>query len=285
MSNDFISRKNRLGVFYLLIITLVIVYTPRVLIYLSPKKDTQIDQAKIQLLQNKTYKHKYPKKIKSNRKKKYSIPKSKFNPNTYSVLEWQNLGLTIKQASSIVNYSKRGLKSNEDLKRIYVLPNELYFLIKDSTIYITELEQNFSKKKQVKQTKVLLVELNSASKEDLLKLHGIGPFYAKKIIEYRDLLGGYRYKEQLLELWKMDAEKFLRMENNIFVDSSAVIKLHINDIDVDKLKTHPYLNWNQANSIIKMRMQKGLYKNIDEIKESVLITHECFEKIKGYLSL
>ena len=34
-----------------------------------------------------------------------------------------------------------------------------------------------------------------------------------------------------------------------------------------------------------MRNQKGAYQKIDEIKESVLITEECFEKIKPYLSL
>ena len=64
------------------------------------------------------------------------------------------------------------------------------------------------------------MELNTAVKDDLLKIKGIGPYFAKKIIEYRTLLGGYVFKEQLLELWKMDAEKFLRIEESLIVDSN-----------------------------------------------------------------
>jgi DNA uptake protein ComE-like DNA-binding protein len=45
------------------------------------------------------------------------------------------------------------------------------------------------------------------------------------------------------------------------------------------------LNWNQANSIIKMREQRGRFNSIDEIKESVLIDEETFEKLLPYLTL
>ena len=83
----------------------------------------------------------------------------------------------------------------------------------------------------------------------------------------------------------MDAEKYLRIEPFITVNNKNIRFLKINQIEIDDLKNHPYLDWNQANSIIKMRNQKGAYQKIDEIKESVLITEECFEKIKPYLSL
>ena len=287
MSDYFISKQNRVGVFYLLILSLIIIYTPRVLLSLFPREQIILDEKKIQFLQKKHFTPVYKKNI-PKKKKQYTIPVSKFNPNAYLVSDWKKLGLSRKQAISIVNFSKRGLRSNEDLKKIYVLPNELYELIKDSTIYPSLVKRNPTTKIDEKidiEKKPILIELNTATKEDLQNVKGIGPYFAKKIIEYKNNLGGYLFKEQLLELWKMDAEKFLRIESSVFVDSTKIKKISLNNISVDSLKKHPYLNWNQSNSIIKIRNQKGSYKNIHDIKESVLITNECFEKIKAYLSL
>ena len=287
LKNGFISRENRRGVFWLLIVTIFIIYIPRILLFLSPPNDIIIQQKKVELLNKKiNYNPNFKKKSKSFKRKKYNCPKSKFNPNKYNSIDWQGLGLSKKQSDVVVSFSKRGLKSNEDLKKIYVLPNELFLLIKDSTIYPIE---NISTKKEpdvVKnKLKKVIVELNNASSDELIKIKGIGPYFSNKIIDYRDRLGGYIYKEQLLEIWKMDAEKYLRIEPFISVNNKSIRFLKINQIEFDDLKKHPYLNWNQANSIIKMRNQKGAYQKIDEIKESVLITEECFEKIKPYLSL
>lgn len=287
LKNGFISKENRRGVFWLLIVTLIIIYIPRVLLFFSPSNDIKIDQSKIELLNKKTsYKHSFKKHSKKSTRKKYKMPKSKFNPNEYNSLDWQDLGLSKKQADVIIAFSKRGLKSNEDLKKIYVLPNELFLLIKDSTIYPIEDIVNKPLPIEVKnKVKKIIVELNNASSDDLLKIIGIGPYFSNKIIDYRERLGGYIYKEQLLEIWKMDAEKYLRIEPFITVNNESIRFLKINQIEIDDLKKHPYLNWNQANSIVKIRNQKGSYQNIDEIKESVLITEECFEKLKPYLSL
>jgi len=258
-----------------------------VLLFFSPSNDIKIDQSKIELLNKKTsYKHSFKKHTKKSTRKKYKMPKSKFNPNEYNALDWQDLGLSKKQADVIIAFSKRGLKSNEDLKKIYVLPNELFLLIKDSTIYPIEDIVNKPLPLEVKnKVKKIIVELNNASSDDLLKIVGVGPYFSNKIIDYRERLGGYIYKEQLLEIWKMDAEKYLRIAPFITVNNESIRFLNINQIEIDDLKKHPYLNWNQANSIVKIRNQKGSYQKIDEIKESVLITEECFEKLKPYLSL
>jgi DNA uptake protein ComE-like DNA-binding protein len=75
------------------------------------------------------------------------------------------------------------------------------------------------------------------------------------------------------------------IEPFIKIDNSKIIKIELNSVDLDNLKKHPYVRWNIANSIIKIREQKGDFKNIEEIKESVLINEEMFEKLKPYLSL
>ena len=83
----------------------------------------------------------------------------------------------------------------------------------------------------------------------------------------------------------MDEDKFGNIESSIYIDSKLIRKISINDASIDELKKHPYIRWNIANSIVKMREQKNGFHSIEELKESVIITEEKFQKIKPYISL
>ena len=83
----------------------------------------------------------------------------------------------------------------------------------------------------------------------------------------------------------MDQEKFELIKDFIIIDNLKIIKIDLNTVKLEDLKNHPYFRWNIANSLIKMREQKNGFKNLNEIKESVLINEELFEKLKPYLSL
>ena len=115
-------------------------------------------------------------------------------------------------------------------------------------------------------------------------LKGIGNYYADKIIAYRERLGGFIALNQLLEIYKFDAEKLNAIKPYLIVNKNDVQKMDLNTVDVKTLKNHPYINdWNLANSIVKMRLQKQNYKAITEIKESVLMNDSIFKKIEPYI--
>jgi len=288
----YISKRNRTALIIVILISIVIVYIPRFSQALeNPTSSIQVSEVDILETRNRISNYQKQKKRfyaqNKNRKSKYKSPPTKFDPNNYSLKEWINLGLSEKQANVVIKFTSRGIKSNEDLKRVFVISDELFDLIKDSTVYAINPSFTSEKKEEFKQKKKpeLLVELNRASQEDLMKINGIGEAFAKWIINYRTRLGGFYNKNQLLEVWKMDLDKFLVIEPYLEVNSAVLYKLKLNSITVDELKKHPYLNWNIANSIIKIRDKKGGFSSIDEIKESVLIDEECFEKLKPYLSL
>ena len=98
-------------------------------------------------------------------------------------------------------------------------------------------------------------------------------------------MGGFISKEQLLEVWKFDQEKLDIIAPNISVNPNLIQKININTASVELLKAHPYIRWNIANSIVKMRAQIGTFKKIEELKKSVLITDEVFEKLKPYVTV
>ena len=143
-------------------------------------------------------------------------------------------------------------------------------------------KKTFEKKKSKKE---ILIYLNTSDKEELQRIPGIGDYFSKKIVAYREKLGGFERKEQLMEVWHLDAAKYDEIKNYIEIDYGNLTKLSINNASLDELKSHPYINYNVANSIVKMRTQKGSYSQLEDLLDSKLIDRVLFKKIKPYLSL
>jgi len=293
---SYLSKKTKRGVLVLVVICLFIVYTPRFLAWAKPSqklKLTYTQLVQVERLNSNKLRADYQRKNKFVKKSKFKRPQKKFNPNDYSKDDWMRLGLSEKQVNVILKFTKRGLQSNDDLKKIFVISEPLFFLIKDSTFYP---ENVFTKKAQENSTflnkngekateKIILVELNTADVNELESVPGIGLFFAKMILKKRTELGGFLSKEQLLEVYKMEGEKYLEIEKYFRVNPEIISKMNINEATIDELRNHPYIEYKVANSIVKMRQQKGAYKSIDELKESVLINRELFQKLKPYVYL
>jgi competence protein ComEA len=282
-----ISKRSKRGLLVLILVSLGLIFFPRVYMFFQKEEALVINSEKIAEFE-RTHK-KFKKRNYSNyysKKKKYKAPVSKFNPNNYSLSDWMNLGLSEKQSVVVLKFTSRGIYSEEDLKRIFVIPDVLFELIRDSVVYSERFQNSPNQesfKKQAKQ--ITLINLNTADTTEFMKVYGIGAFYAKQIIRYREKLGGYFTKEQLFEVWKMTNEAYDKIKDHVFISEKDVKRININSVTIEELKVHPYLKWNQANSIVKMRIQRNGFKNIEEIKESVLIDSETYEKLFPYLSL
>jgi competence protein ComEA len=291
-SNDplFVSKSNKRGLTLFLAISLVVVFLPRISTWLktssqyivSSEEISRLTEARERFETKRTFFH-----FRKNKYSKFKSPVRKFDPNTYTQMQWEALGLSPKQAAVVVRFCQRGIYSNDQLQKIFVIPEQLYVLIKDSTFYPQKAVFDVSKSTEniPIEEKLVLVDVNRADLEELDKIPGIGSFFAKNILNYRTKLGGFVRKEQLLEVWKMDPVKYAEIERFVYIDPNTVSKMKINEVSAEELKRHPYFNWSIANSIVKMRAQKKTFHSIDELKESVLIDQELFEKIKPYITL
>lgn len=209
-----------------------------------------------------------------------------FDPNHLPEQDWKRLGLSVKQIRSIKNYESKGgtFRSKEDVKKMYVISPALYATL-EPFIKIPEKQKvEFADKSiHIRNTPALkTIEINSADSMQLSTIKGIGPFFAKAIIHYRNLLGGFYAKEQLLEVWKLDKEKYDAFEKYISIDTSKIIKININTCTAKELK-HPYLSWKVVNGIINYRSKHGDFYTIKDIKKTDLIDSELFSKMAPYL--
>ena len=98
-----------------------------------------------------------------------------------------------------------------------------------------------------------MVELNSADTTRLKQLRGIGSGYAKMIVAYREKLGGFYKAEQLLEVYKFTDETYQKIKHQLSVDTTLIRKIKINQATVKELKSHPYISYYQALSIVENR--------------------------------
>ena len=125
-----------------------------------------------------------------------------------------------------------------------------------------------------KYPKGTIVELNSADTISLKKVPGIGSAFSNRIIKYRELLGGYSSVSQLQEVYGIDEEKYTALVVWFEADTAGIRKLAINQLPIQSLVRHPYLNYKQAQVIVNLRERKGPLSNwhilelLDEFTES-----------------
>jgi len=218
----------------------------------------------------------------------YKLVPENFDPNTVTGEKLQKMGFPEKVTNNILKYRSSGgkFRRKEDLQKIYNLTPELYNKIEAYiTIIVNEDKSKNHENKEIRKAIVEMIDINRTDSMELQKLYGIGPVLATRIIKYRDLLGGYIKKEQLLEVYGIDEVLFSSFRERINVDTSLVRKLNLNRADLKTLYRYPYLSPWQAKAIMEYKEVIGDFKDINEVEKNGLVPHEVFLKISPYLEL
>ena len=217
-------------------------------------------------------------------------PKSKltpfhFNPNELSSEEWSKIGLSENKIKVILNYLSKGGKfyKKEDLRKIYVITGEEYEAL-EPFINIPK-NANYNEKTIDESKEHYIVEINSATAEDLQLVSGIGPSFSKRIIDLRDKLGGFYNKNQLMEVFGMDSVRFMQISPFMLANDSLIKKIPINSVSYQSLFYHPYFNHEIAFAIVNYRYKHGDFKRADDLLKLKEVNDTIFNKIKAYIEI
>lgn len=284
------SRKERNGVVILLVIILLSFFSPYFYQFFKEKKTQK--SANIENKIDLFYADQLYSPVQVPKKKvKKSIKLFDFDPNTVNKTTLIALGFSEKQTKNLLNYRNAGGKFYKatDLKKIYSIADSDYKKWKPY-IKIREVKRKLSTQKKEKETivtqkEINIVELNSADSLDLISLHGIGEVLTKRIIRYRNFLGGFYKPEQLLEVYGFSNETFDKIRKNITVDTSFIQIKNLNTITFKELNKHPYITFAQTKTIFKYRKIMGGFKQSKELLKNNLVDSITYKKIKPYLTV
>ena len=126
------------------------------------------------------------------------------------------------------------------------------------------------------------VNLNSADTTELKSLPGIGSFFAKNIVDYKNKLGGFIEKEQLLEVYAFDTTRLSSIENFIIIDTIELRKVNINTDDFKTILRHPYIEYEDVKKIVNYRESKGMIKNWEQYLK-VVGRNDVDERLEKYI--
>lgn len=219
-----------------------------------------------------------------------------FNPNTIDKNGLQTLGLNELQVRQWIAYRKAIGKFRElkQIKKIYAMDDSTFErllpYIQLESVQHKNLKQQpnslslDSLKTMERPKEKHKVFINSATETDWMKLKGIGPVFASRIVSYRSLLGGFHNTQQLREVYGLSDSLFQQIFTHLNLDTIKLSTTNINTQSVKQLAKHPYINWNIANSLVQMREQHGCFSQLADIKKSNLVNDSIYLKIAPYLS-
>lgn len=220
------------------------------------------------------------------------VTPSFFDPNRDDSVKLVAAGLPPYVARNIVRYRLAGgrFRKPEDLSRIYGMNDEI-FSVFSSYIVVDKGEMSsgdtvFVKKiifrKNIKFDKDTVLDINMADTCLLKKIPGIGSGYAAMIVAYRERLGGYVSVEQLKEIKGLPAgfEKWFKVG-----DKFVIQKLKVNKFGLDRLRSHPYMNFYRARAIVEYRKKYGDIDNINRLGMLEEFQDGILEKLIPYIEL
>lgn len=186
----------------------------------------------------------------------------RFDPNSVSLEDLCRLGFSSKQAQSIINYRQKGgrFRRKSDFARSFVVSDSVYRRLEP---YI----------------EIARIDINTADSAAFDALSGIGPYYAARMIEHRQRLGGYSYVEQLMDIRNFDSIKFAAIADQIYCSQPQNFALWT--MDAESLRTHPYIgNATVARAIVLYRQHTPRDQwSVEGLRSAGILSDEAASKL------
>ncbi|MEM7055337.1 MAG: helix-hairpin-helix domain-containing protein [Bacteroidota bacterium] len=145
---------------------------------------------------------------------------------------------------------------------------------------------NNNKKASHSPKKIQAFDINTADTSQLQQLQGIGTVLSARIIKYRDKLGGFVSKVQYKEVYGLAPLAIEMMTKHTYiVHGYQPRQININTDDFKTLIAHPYLTYEQVQSIMRHRVRHGELSAVKDLLTLGILEEALFERVKPYLTV
>lgn len=226
-------------------------------------------------------------------KNEISVVLQPFDPNTADSVLLRQLGLPVYIVRNILKYRAKGgvFRSPESFSHIYGLKEEVYQKLKPYITIAPLVSVSHVRTDTFRQLKDTIpyipkyeegtiVDLNKADTSILKRIPGIGSTLARMIVVYRQRLGGFYDVSQLQEVPHVGVEL-----NKWFVVTPAGLhKIQVNSASLDKLRSHPYMDFYKAKAIMEYRRKRGKIKGLSQLSMFEEFTEKDLKRLSPYLT-
>ncbi len=213
-------------------------------------------------------------KIQSIGQLSYALAKQKlhpfpFNPNRLPEEKWKALGLNDKQIKTIKNYEAKGGKfyTKEDFGKLYCISEAEYKILAPYIVIKPAYTKGNLEIIDHRPHRIYkYTDLNTADSSRLVNHLHFPPWMASRIIRYRQKLGGFYSKKQLLEVYGMKEKYYKPIEKYLLVDPQKVDKICINTAGFKQVLKHPYFDYKLTKKIFRERDKRGgSFSNLNQV--------------------
>ena len=202
-----------------------------------------------------------------------------FNPNFITDFKGYKLGMSVEEIDRLLAYRAQNkfVNSAAEFQVVTKVSDTLlkaispYFKFPDWVKNNKNNSQEFAKNDFSKPGKIIVLDINQATKEDLMKVYGIGDKISDRILEQKDKYGAFVSMEQMDDIWGLSPEVLEKLKSSFAVKSvTNCKKININNASVKELTQFPFFRYQLAKDIVVFRTMKGDVKIED------------LSKIKGF---
>ncbi|NLR65481.1 helix-hairpin-helix domain-containing protein [Chitinophaga varians] len=300
------SRKEQAGVVLLLLLVWLTSRVPDLWVYLhgAAPPDTVGCAAALQALEAATAaaaNQPLPPDVPADRVGAAVVPATLFcfDPNTLPAEGWQRLGVSARTAATIDRYRQKGgrFRSAADLERIYGLSPSLcrqlqpYVRITrtvansrpDSIMHAERRDTAYHYSTYHRKPPPRTIDVNAADTAEWQLLPGIGPGFARRIVAFREKLGGFYDISQVSECYGLPDSTFKKIQPFLQIGNGSLKKIDLNLTDEKSLAAHPYIRYKLARLIIQYRSAHGGFRHVEELRQLPLVDDVIYRKIEHYI--
>ena len=219
-----------------------------------------------------------------------------FDPNSADSTQLLRLGLPSWMVRNIYKYRAAGgvYRTKEDFAQTYGLTAKQYkelapyihisddYQLASTQVHRTQpaFERDTTYHRQEKLTQGETIDLNAGDTAIYKKVPGIGSYYARKINDYKNRLGGFVSIDQLDEIANLPQD----VKTYFSIGTSEPLRLKINKLTADELRRHPYINYAQARAITDYRRLHGKIHSLHDLGLLDAFSPAAIRRLEPYIN-
>lgn len=199
-----------------------------------------------------------------------------FNPNFISDYKGYVLGMSVLEIDRLHKFRSKNqyVNSVEEFQKVTGVSNELLAKISPDFKFPDWVkhknkrfnQEAFYKKDIDKKSKIIILDINLASQEDLMKIYGIGEGLSGRILKEKEKFGAFVSMDQIKDVWGLSPEVIEKLTEHFKILSAPVVrKVSINSASIKELQQLPYFRYPLAKEIVTFRSMNGQIRSREDL--------------------